>query len=64
MHDDCMRPALTWLQFSKTWAMLTLKTTLGYIGELDASKRRAPAVYSYDLRMLNGAPGEQLPLDE
>ena len=32
-----------------------IKTTLGYIGELDASKRRAPAVYSYDLRRLNGA---------
>jgi site-specific recombinase XerD len=40
-----------------------IKTTLGYIGELDASKRRAPAVYSYDLRNLNGAPSEQLPLD-
>ena len=27
----------------------SLKTTLGYIGELDASKRRPPAVYSFDL---------------
>lgn len=26
-----------------------LKTTLGYIGSLDAHKRRAPAVYSFDL---------------
>jgi site-specific recombinase XerD len=41
-----------------------IKTTLGYIGELDASKRRAPAVYSYDLRRLNGAFGKQLNLGE
>ncbi len=29
-----------------------LRTTLGYIGALDADKRRAPAVYSFDLRKL------------
>jgi integrase/recombinase XerD len=32
----------------------SLKTTLGYIGELDADRRRAPAVYSFDLRALDG----------
>jgi site-specific recombinase XerD len=31
-----------------------VKTTLGYIGELDASKRRAPAVYSFNLNDLFG----------
>jgi len=40
-----------------------IKTTLGYLGELNASKRRVPAVYSFDLRTLNGAPGRQLELD-
>lgn len=30
-----------------------LKTTLGYIGTLNADKRRAPAVYSFDLKKLN-----------
>lgn len=29
-----------------------LKTTLGYIGILDADRRRPPAVYSFDLRQL------------
>ncbi len=29
-----------------------IKTTLGYIGELDASQRRAKAIYSYDLSQL------------
>jgi integrase/recombinase XerD len=33
-----------------------LRTTLGYIGELDAEKRRAPAVYSFDLRALDALP--------
>jgi len=31
-----------------------LKTTLGYVGELDASKRRPPSVYTFDLGQLNG----------
>jgi integrase len=31
-----------------------VKTTLGYIGTLDADRRRAPAVYSFDLRALDG----------
>jgi site-specific recombinase XerD len=31
-------------------------TTLGYIGTLGAKKRRAPDVYSFDLRALNGSP--------
>jgi len=26
-----------------------LKTTLGYIGELDADRRRPPAIYAFDL---------------
>jgi len=30
-----------------------LKTTLGYIGTLDADRRRAPAVYNFDLRALD-----------
>ncbi len=33
-----------------------LKTTLLYIGPLDASKRRAPAIYSFDLAKLKAAP--------
>jgi site-specific recombinase XerD len=33
-----------------------LKTTLGYIGELDATARRAPAVYEFDLGKLAAAP--------
>jgi len=40
-----------------------IKTTLGYIGTLDAESRRAPSVYSYDLRQLNGAPGKQLKME-
>ena len=32
------------------------KTTLGYIGVLDTARRRAPAVYSYDLRELRKSP--------
>ena len=31
-----------------------VKTTLGYIGELDAEKRRPPAIYRLDLQSLNG----------
>ena len=31
-----------------------IKTTLGYIGELDADRRRAPALYTFDLSQLNG----------
>lgn len=31
-----------------------IKTTLGYIGELDADRRRAPGIYSFDLSRLNG----------
>lgn len=31
-----------------------LKTTLSYIGALDADRRRAAAVYTYDLRQLDG----------
>ena len=30
-----------------------VKTTLGYIGELDAEKRRPPAIYAFDLKSLN-----------
>jgi site-specific recombinase XerD len=30
-----------------------IKTTLGYIGALDASKRRAPAIYTFDLAKLS-----------
>lgn len=33
-----------------------LKTTLGYIGELDAGRRRPPAVYTFDLASLAGVP--------
>ncbi len=32
----------------------SLQTTLGYVGTLDADKRRAPAIYSFDLGQLNG----------
>lgn len=32
-----------------------LKTTLGYIGTLDAKKRRAPQIYSFDLNQLHYA---------
>ena len=31
-----------------------MRTTLGYIGELDADRRCAPAIYSFDLGKLNG----------
>ena len=31
-------------------------TTLGYIGTLDAERRKPPAVYSFDLAALNGVP--------
>jgi len=41
-----------------------VKTTLGYIGTLDADRRRAPSVYNYDLKALNGAPGRQLKMNE
>jgi len=34
----------------------SLNTTLGYIGTLDADKRRPPPVYSFDLAALNGVP--------
>lgn len=33
------------------------ETTLGYIGTLDASKRRPPAIYHYDLTRLKGQLG-------
>jgi len=33
-----------------------LKTTLGYIGTLDAAKRRPPAIYSFDLARLARTP--------
>ncbi|MBN1815431.1 MAG: tyrosine-type recombinase/integrase [Anaerolineae bacterium] len=33
-----------------------VKTTLGYIGTLDASRRRAPAIYSFDLAKLAEVP--------
>ena len=33
-----------------------LKTTLGYIGELDAAARRPPKVYDFDLSSLAGVP--------
>jgi site-specific recombinase XerD len=33
-----------------------LKTTLGYVGTLDADKRRAPGVYAFDLKKLNRVP--------
>lgn len=32
-----------------------IETTLGYIGELDASMRRAKAIYQYDLKKLEAA---------
>lgn len=32
------------------------KTTLGYIGTLDASRRRAPAIYTFDLSRLAERP--------
>ena len=35
---------------------VNLETTLGYIGELDAERRRAPAVYTFDLGRLEDAP--------
>lgn len=31
-----------------------VKTTLGYIGTLDAEQRKPPAVFTFDLRQLNG----------
>ena len=31
-----------------------VKTTLGYIGTLDAEARKPPAVYDFDLSQLNG----------
>jgi integrase len=34
----------------------SIETTLGYIGELDASRRRAPAVYTFDLAKLEETP--------
>ena len=33
-----------------------LETTRGYIGELDSERRRAPAVYTFDLGRLEEAP--------
>jgi site-specific recombinase XerD len=32
------------------------RTTLGYIGTLDAERRKPPAVYTFDLAVLNGVP--------
>jgi len=29
-----------------------MRTTLGYIGELDVDRRRAPAIYSFDISQL------------
>jgi site-specific recombinase XerD len=34
----------------------SIETTLGYIGEPDASRRRAPAVYTFDLAKLEETP--------
>ena len=36
-----------------------VKTTLGYIGELDAEVRRPPAIYQFDLKSLNGGGVEE-----
>ena len=36
-----------------------VKTTLGYIGTLDADQRRPPAVFSFDLRKLNGVQAQE-----
>ena len=36
-----------------------VKTTLGYIGELDVGKRRPPAIYEFDLKSLNGAAAKE-----
>ena len=36
-----------------------VKTTLGYMGELDAEQRTPPAIYSFDLENLNGAPVQE-----
>jgi hypothetical protein len=31
-----------------------VKMALGYIGKLDAGKRRPPAIFAFDLKSLNG----------
>ena len=36
-----------------------VKTTLGYIGELDAGKRGPPAIYAFDLERLNHVAMEE-----
>ena len=36
-----------------------VKTTLGYIGTLDAEQRKPPAVFSFDLRQLNGVHADE-----
>jgi site-specific recombinase XerD len=41
-----------------------VKTTLGYIGTLDAGRRRAPAIYSFDLARLFSQAEMNLPQEE
>lgn len=41
-----------------------VKTTLGYIGTLDASRRRAPAIYTFDLSKLADVPAQARIEDE
>jgi len=36
-----------------------LRTTLKYVGALDAERRRAPLIYSFDLARLNETPTQQ-----
>lgn len=42
------------MAIQKNLGHATLRTTEGYIGTLDADTRRAPAVYSFDLGLLDG----------
>ena len=52
LHDAGVTP----IAIQQNLGHADLRTTLGYIGALDAKDRRAPAIYTFDLSQLNGAP--------
>ena len=50
LHEAGLSPAA----IQQNLGHADVKTTLGYIGQLDAGQRRPPAIYAFDLRSLNG----------
>ena len=48
------------MAFQQNLGHANLEATLGYIGELDAERRRAPAVYTFDLVRLEETPRQMV----